>query len=111
MSEEHHAIEIHSTEQFTEIQSTVGGLLLIIDFTASWCPPCQMIKPHFEQMAKEFKGKAVFVKVDVDEMSQLSEQFGINCMPTFKVIKGGDVVDTLEGASKDELLQLINKHL
>ena len=70
-----------------------------------------MIKPHFEQMAKDFEGKAVLVKIDVDEMGELAAQFGINCMPTFKVIKGGDVVDTLEGASKDGLLQLINKHL
>ena len=93
MSDKHHAIEIQSVEQFVQIQSEVGSQLLIIDFTASWCPPCQMIKPHFEQMAKDFEGKAVFVKIDVDEMGELAALFGINCMPTFKVIKGGSVVD------------------
>ena len=72
MSEHHHAIEIHSVEQFNKIKSEVGTMPLVIDFTASWCPPCQMIKPIFEQLAKDLEGKAVLVKVDVDEMGQLS---------------------------------------
>ena len=84
---------------------------LVIDFTASWCPPCQMIKPIFEQLAKDLEGKAVLVKVDVDEMGQLAQEFGINCMPTFKVVKGGQVVDQLEGANKEKLTQIIQKHL
>ena len=111
MSEHHHAIEIHSVEQFNHIMSEAGSKPLVIDFTASWCPPCQMIKPIFEQLAKDYEGKAVLVKVDVDEMDVLAAEFGINCMPTFKIVKGGQVVDQLEGASKDGLVQLIQKHL
>ena len=43
-----------------------GGIPLIIDFTATWCPPCKAIAPKFEAMADEFKGKMTFRKVDVD---------------------------------------------
>ena len=62
-------------------------------------------------MAKDFYGKAVFVEVDVDEMSEIAEPFGIKNMPTFKFVKGGEEVDTLEGPSKGKLLDLVNKHL
>ena len=95
MSEKHHAIEIHSVEQFTKISEESGSTPLILDFTAVWCPPCQMIKPIFEQMAKDFEGKAIFLKIDVDEMGELSEQFGISCMPTFKILKAGQLVGEL----------------
>ena len=56
--------------------------LVVIYFTATWCPPCQMIAPKFEAMAGEFTD-AVLVKVDVDENEEFAEACGISCMPTF----------------------------
>ncbi len=50
----HAAIEIASAEHFTEIVDSAGDLPVIIDFTASWCPPCQMIKPIYEQLAQQY---------------------------------------------------------
>ena len=111
MSEKHHAIEIHSVGEFTQFFDLSGTTPLILDFTASWCPPCQMIKPHFEQMAKDFEGKAIFLKIDVDEMKELSQQYNISCMPTFKIIKAGQVVGELEGADKDGLLNLVKQNI
>jgi thioredoxin 1 len=68
-----HAIEITSAEHFTEVSTTADDLPIIIDFTATWCPPCQMIKPIFEQLAEKYQGKAILVKVDVDERSDIAE--------------------------------------
>jgi len=68
-----HAIEIISAEHFTEVSTTADDLPIIIDFTATWCPPCQMIKPIFEQLAEKYQGKAILVKVDVDERSDIAE--------------------------------------
>ena len=50
----HAAIEITSAAHFTEIVASAGALPIIIDFTATWCPPCQMIKPIYEQLAQQY---------------------------------------------------------
>ena len=106
----HAAIEITSTAHFTEVVASAGEQPVIIDFTASWCPPCQMIKPIYEQLAQQYKGKAVLVKIDVDEQSELSQQFGIECMPTFIAYVGGQAVETIQGANKAKLEAMIAKY-
>ena len=68
----HHAIEITSTAHWTEIKSNAGDLPIIMDFTATWCPPCQMIKPIYEQLAQQYEGKAILVKVDVDDRADIA---------------------------------------
>ena len=55
---------------------------VVMDFTASWCPPCQMIAPHFQTMSEEFEN-VQFYKIDVDENGDAAEEAGISCMPTF----------------------------
>ena len=83
--------------------------LVVIDFTASWCPPCKMIAPKFEALAEEHTDCNLH-KVDVDENGEASQAAGIQCMPTFKFYKGGQEVDKLEGASEEKLKELIAKH-
>ncbi|GFH57462.1 hypothetical protein CTEN210_13938 [Chaetoceros tenuissimus] len=76
--------------------------LIVIDFTASWCPPCRMIAPIFEEMAEE-NPDVVFVKVDVDEADDVASACGISAMPTFQFYKGGDKVHEFSGASEQIL--------
>merc|ERR1712054_560036 len=82
---------------------------LIIDFTATWCPPCKMIGPKFEAMSKEFEA-VTFRKVDVDANAEAAQTAGINCMPTFKVYKDGAEVEKMEGADEAGLKALIQKY-
>mmetsp|Transcript_10167 Transcript_10167/g.19048 ORF Transcript_10167/g.19048 Transcript_10167/m.19048 type:complete len:104 (+) Transcript_10167:212-523(+) len=84
--------------------------LIVIDFTASWCPPCRMIGPIFEKMAEEFPD-AVFVKVDVDQADDIAGQCGIRAMPTFQFYKGGQMVEEFSGASEQKLRATVTKHL
>ena len=86
-----------------------GGKVMIVDFTATWCPPCQMIGPKFEAMASDF-GDVLFRKVDVDANSAAAQAAGIQCMPTFKIYKDGAEVGKLEGASEQGIKDLINQH-
>ncbi len=72
--------------------------LVMIDFWATWCAPCKMVAPTVEELAKEYEGKAKFVKVNTDENSELATQYKIRGIPTLMFIKGGQVVDQVVGA-------------
>merc|ERR1712124_206587 len=93
--------QLATKAEFDTELSDAGSKLVVVDFTASWCPPCQRIKPIFEAMATEH-ADVVFVKVDVDENAETAEACGISCMPTFQYYKDGKKVDELQGASEDE---------
>ena len=64
---------------------------VVIDFYATWCGPCKLLAPIFEDVAKE-KTNVTFVKVDVDEALELAELFGISSIPTVVYIKNQKMV-------------------
>ncbi len=72
---------------------------VMIDFWAVWCGPCRMIAPIVEEMSKEYEGKAVIGKVDVDSNPGVSVKFGIRNIPTVLFVKNGEVVDKQVGAA------------
>ncbi|GMH55160.1 hypothetical protein TL16_g01832 [Triparma laevis f. inornata] len=83
-----------------EFDSIVAGdKLVVVDFTASWCGPCQMIAPIFALLA-ETNGDVVFVKVDVDANEETAAACEISAIPTFQYYKGGAKVDELVGAEQ-----------
>merc|ERR1712066_547053 len=93
-----------------EFDETIKTGVTIIDFTASWCPPCKMIGPIFEQFAKEHESANYkFVKIDVDENEEAAGACGIECMPTFQVFKDGVKVDEMKGANQEKLKELVEK--
>ncbi len=71
---------------------------VMVDFWAEWCGPCRMIGPVVEEMSKEYDGKAVIGKVDVDSNPELSAKFGVRNIPTIVFVKGGEIVDKSVGA-------------
>ena len=71
---------------------------VMVDFWAEWCGPCRMIAPFVEEMSKEFEGKAIVVKCDVDNSPGISAKFGIRNIPTVLFFKGGNVADKQIGA-------------
>lgn len=80
---------------------------VMIDFWAVWCGPCRMIAPLVEEMAKEYDGKAVVGKVDVDSNQAVAAQFGIRNIPTVLFVKNGQVADKQVGACPKQVL--VNK--
>jgi len=71
----------------------------VVDFWAEWCGPCRMIGPVIEELATEYDGKALIAKVDVDENSELSAQYGVRSIPTILILKDGEVVDKHVGVT------------
>lgn len=72
--------------------------LIIVDCWAAWCGPCKMIAPIIEELAKEYAGKVVFGKLNVDENPKIASEFGIMAIPTLFVFKNGEPVDVIQGA-------------
>jgi thioredoxin 1 len=77
---------------------------VIVDFWAVWCGPCRMVGPIVEEIGKEYEGKAIVGKVDVDSNPQTAVKFGIRNIPTLLFIKNGQVVDKQVGAAPKQVL-------
>ncbi|PUZ65211.1 hypothetical protein GQ55_3G205600 [Panicum hallii var. hallii] len=104
-------IAIHSLDEWSiQIEEANSAKkLVVIDFTASWCGPCRIMAPIFTDMAKK-NPYVVFLKVDVDELKAIAEQFSVEAMPTFLFMKEGDVKDRVIGAMKEELAHKLQRH-
>ena len=74
---------------FDALVASAGDMPVLMKFSAEWCGPCQMIKGDMEALAAEYDGKMVCIHVDVDNLDGTSQKYGVECMPTIMVIKGG----------------------
>ena len=72
--------------------------LVVVDCWAAWCAPCRAIAPIVEQLSKEYSGKVVFGKLNVDENPETAQRFGIMAIPTLLVMKDSKEVDRIVGA-------------
>jgi thioredoxin 1 len=77
---------------------------VLVDFWAEWCGPCKMIGPVVEELAKDYEGKAVVAKLNVDENPEVTARFGVRSIPTLLVFKGGQIVDKQVGAVPKSVL-------
>jgi thioredoxin 1 len=75
-----------------------SSLPVLIDFWATWCPPCKMIAPFLEEIAEEFDGKAVVCKVDVDQNQSLAMKYNVRSIPTLLFMKNGEIKEQVVGA-------------
>ena len=79
-------------------------LPVLVDFTASWCPPCRVMKPVLAELAAERDDLRV-VQLDVDEHQRTAAQYSVLAMPTFLVFRDGREVGRLVGARPKRRLE------
>jgi len=85
---------------------------VLVDFWAAWCGPCKMLGPVIEQIGKEYEGKAVVGKLDVDANQQYAAQFGVRNIPTVLMFQNGELVGRQVGVSpKNAYTEAIDKLL
>lgn len=82
---------------FQEELAAAGTKLVVVDFTASWCGPCQRIAPVFEELSQKFE-RVVFLKLDVDQCPETAASQGVTAMPTFLFYRNRIKIDRLAGA-------------
>lgn len=86
--------------------------LLLVDFWAPWCGPCRMMSPLIDQIGKEYVGKLVVGKVNVDENPTVSRQSGISSIPTLILFMRGQAVNKIIGSvSKNKIDEMVRLHL
>eukprot|EP00039_Didymoeca_costata_P028360 m.20795 g.20795 ORF g.20795 m.20795 type:complete len:275 (-) comp6953_c0_seq1:101-925(-) len=90
-------IECKTSQEFSSALTNAGSKLVTVDFTASWCGPCQQISPTYTAMSNEFTN-VVFLKVDVDVNRDVASQYGVSSMPTFMFMKQSKVIEKFSGA-------------
>jgi len=88
----------------TFADATASGVVLV-DFYADWCGPCQAMMPAVEELAAEYDGKVNIVKVNTDENQATAQKFAVMSIPTFKILKDGEEVGTVTGGVGKEKLQ------
>ena len=100
------------TEENFESTALKSDKLVMVDFWAEWCGPCRMVGPHVEELSKEYEGKAVVGKVNVDLHGGIAAQFGVRNIPTIVFLKNGELVDKVVGAvPKNQLAEKLDAHI
>ena len=66
---------------------------VVVDFWATWCPPCRALSPVVDRVAERFEGRVKIVKVDIDHNPEIADRYGVQTIPNLTFFKGGQVVD------------------
>lgn len=94
----------------TEFDNEIREEITFVDFFATWCGPCKMIAPIVDSVSEELTN-IKFIKVDVDDSSDIAQNFGIMSIPTLVIFKDGEVVARHTGLlSKTDLIEFINNN-
>lgn len=100
-------IEITSKAQFDK-ELKNSSVPVVVDFYASWCPPCRYIAPIYVDLANAYQGEVKFLKVNVTDVYELSNQYNITSIPTFLFFdQEGNLVDRMVGADAVHLKEKI----
>jgi thioredoxin 1 len=97
------AIPVSSTTWDSEVGKAEG--LVLVDFWAVWCGPCQVLAPIVDELATEYNDKLKVMKLNTDDNPDVAGRYGIMSIPTLLFFKGGQPVEKVVGAVPKKLLK------
>ncbi|GFU57215.1 thioredoxin [Trichonephila clavipes] len=100
---------VTSEDDFKAQLNAAGDKLVVVDFHATWCGPCKMIAPFFQELSEQ-NTDVVFLKVDVDEVEDVAGQYNVSSIPKFVFIKNKSQVMEMLGADQAKLKSLVLEH-
>lgn len=92
-----------TTENFESYRN--GELPLVVDLWATWCGPCRALAPTIEELAREYDGRVVVGKCDIEENDAVAVEFSVRNIPTILFFKDGELVDRFVGAASKSVLK------
>lgn len=99
--------KVKEHEFFNEISKGI----VVVDFFADWCEPCKRISPVIDEISEEMADKAKFIKVDVEECSNIADKYEIDMIPSIVIFKDGELQEFIEGIlSKETIIQQIQQY-
>ena len=101
---------LKTADEFRRAMIDSGDKLVVIDFFATWCTPCQMMVPKLRAIEHEFP-EVAFYKINVDENEDTTEYYSVTAMPTFILFRNSVALDRMKGADPVALKALIAKHV
>ena len=99
-------IEVASSADFDRLVAR-ASLPVVVDYWAPWCGPCRMVAPELQKVAARQAGRALVVKVNTDQLSDLGARFNIRSIPTLAVFAGGREVSRSSGARPAEQIEAL----
>ncbi|XP_060093148.1 thioredoxin [Heteronotia binoei] len=97
---------VGNMEEFSLELANAASKLIVVDFSATWCGPCKMIKPFYHSLAEKYPD-VVFIEIDVDDAQDVASHCDVKCMPTFQFYKNNEKVHEFSGANKEKLEETI----
>lgn len=103
-------MEYQFTSENFETEVLQSKLPVLVDFYADWCGPCKMMGPIVAELAKELDGRVKVGKLNVDDTPEIAARYKVMSIPTFLIVKDGEVKATITGAvSKSELINKLEQ--
>lgn len=102
----------HVSDASFEADVINSDVPVLVDYWAAWCGPCKMIAPLLDEAAKQYEGRVIIAKVDVDANPDTAAKFGVRGIPTLMLFKDGKAAATKVGAlSKSQLNAFLDESL
>ena len=103
--------QVINSEEFNNLVEHTEGIA-VVDFFATWCGPCKMLAPVFQEVGNELDGKAKLYKIDIDASLDIARQFSVSTVPTIIIFRNGEPIERLVGfMPKENLLSKIREYI